>query len=88
MTNTCAHTVVHWRPGSPEYWECQIPTCGKRFVPVAKDGVRTAAFWSPCHRYLFTVFVTDSDISVSDDNGVMYEPAGGEQVFSDEQVRG
>jgi hypothetical protein len=49
----------------------------------SNDGVRTCAFWSPCHRYLFTVFVTDTDITVTDDNGVLYEPAGDEQVFSD-----
>lgn len=31
MTN-CAHTMVYWRPGPPEYWECQGSGCGQRFV--------------------------------------------------------
>lgn len=48
------------------------------------DGIRTRAFWSPCKRYLFTVFVTDDDISVSDDNGTIYKAAGKEECFSAE----
>jgi hypothetical protein len=52
-----------------------------------RDGVRTHSFWSPDRRLLMTVFVTDQDIQVSDDNGDVYEAAGNEQVFSDSPTK-
>ena len=44
---------------------------------------RVRTFWSPDRKLLMTVYVTEDDISVVDDNGDLYEPAGPEQNMSE-----
>lgn len=44
------------------------------------DVIRARSFWSPDHKDLITAYVSASDISLMDDNGDIYEPAGDEQL--------
>lgn len=44
------------------------------------DVIRARSFWSPDHKELITAYVSVDDISLMDDDGDIYEPAGDEQT--------
>jgi len=48
---------------------------------------RVRSFWSPDRKLLMTVYITEDDISMSDDNGDLYEAAGQEQNMAESEVQ-
>lgn len=57
--------------------------CGDEAVsappPGAEPPYRVRDFWSPCRKYIATACVSADDISLVDDDGKIWEPAGPEQ---------
>jgi hypothetical protein len=46
------------------------------------DKYRVRSFWSPDSKHLVTAYVTNDDISLMDDDGTIWRPAGPEADMS------
>lgn len=52
------------------------------------DVIRSRAFWSDGHKDLLTAYVSADDITLMDDNGHIYEPAGDEMRHGPTSTKG
>jgi Lar family restriction alleviation protein len=78
MRWTCSHGNVHERWIATAACGCDRPLLTKQQEQPPNDVIRSRAFWSADRTVLLNAYVGGRDITLMDDNGHIYEPAGEE----------